>query len=372
MKVFVSSVRRGLEVERDSLPGYIRSVGHTPVVFEDFTAQPIPSRQVCLEAVAQSDAYVLLIGPLYGDVMPDTGLSPTEEEFIAARTKGLPILVFHKMGVSLEPRQVEFADTVEKYAHGSFRGEFLDANDLRIKVGSALEHVEQNHQKLEWFPRDDITPLPPVLVRTPNEYRPLLVLTLAPVPRARLSTMQLRGIAQRAERVLREIGSVPQSSGLESTIVDDGSVVVRSSEQLPRSTGGVTGFTPGGFGGVSASPSGQVAAWQLLPRDFAGSLVDHDFLRETISKLLRLIGQLEAIPSDLVTPYVSIAPADGVRQGSPGTLGQRSSGQLSLQQGRVLETKADDCLKTALLASAADEIADELAQRILEILSRFH
>jgi hypothetical protein len=372
VKVFVSSVRRGLEVERDSLPGYIRSVGHTPVVFEDFTAQPIPSRQVCLEAVSKSDVYVLVLGALYGDEMPDTGMSPTEEEFIAARTKGPPILVFHKMGVTFETKQQEFADTVEKYAHGSFRGEFTDANDLRIKLGAALAQVEQSHQKLEWFPRSDIAAPEPVLGRSSNEYRPLLVLSLVPISSNLLSTMQLRGIAQRAERVLREVGAVPQSSGLDSVIADDGSVIVRSNEQPPRATGGITGFTPGSFGGITASPNGQVAAWRLLPRDFMGSLVDRESISLELGGLLRLMAQLEAIPSELVSPSVRIDPADGVREGSPSALGQRTSGPMSLQQGRALHTRPDDCIKAAVLASSSDEIADELAQRVIAVLSRFH
>jgi hypothetical protein len=48
MRVFISSVRRGLEEERDALPGALAALGYTPVRFEDYTAQPLPSRQACL------------------------------------------------------------------------------------------------------------------------------------------------------------------------------------------------------------------------------------------------------------------------------------------------------------------------------------
>ena len=87
MKVFISSVRRGLESERDALPGLLRAVGHEPLRFEDFTAQPVPSREACLAGVAAADAYVLLLGPHYGTTFPDTGRSATHEEYIAAQTK---------------------------------------------------------------------------------------------------------------------------------------------------------------------------------------------------------------------------------------------------------------------------------------------
>jgi hypothetical protein len=55
MRVFISSVRRGLEEERDALPGLIAAIGHTPVRFEDFTAQTVPSREACLQGVKSSD-----------------------------------------------------------------------------------------------------------------------------------------------------------------------------------------------------------------------------------------------------------------------------------------------------------------------------
>lgn len=72
MRVFISSVRRGLEEERDALPGLITAIGHTPVRFEDFTAQAVPSREACLDGVAASDVYLLLVGPHYGQPFKDS------------------------------------------------------------------------------------------------------------------------------------------------------------------------------------------------------------------------------------------------------------------------------------------------------------
>jgi hypothetical protein len=81
-----SIVRRGLEEERDALPGLISAIGHTPVRFEDFTAQTVPSREACIAGVDSSDAYLLLIGPHYGEPMKDTGQSPTHDEWMASRS----------------------------------------------------------------------------------------------------------------------------------------------------------------------------------------------------------------------------------------------------------------------------------------------
>ena len=41
MKLFISSVRAGLEQERDNLPGLVGALGHEPKRFEDFTAHPV-------------------------------------------------------------------------------------------------------------------------------------------------------------------------------------------------------------------------------------------------------------------------------------------------------------------------------------------
>lgn len=109
MKIFISSVRRGLEEERHALPGLISAVGHTPVRFEDFTAQPVPSREACLQGVTSSDVYLLLLGPHYGHRFPDTGQSPTHEEWTAAIRAGMPRLVYQKLGVTLDPDQQELA-----------------------------------------------------------------------------------------------------------------------------------------------------------------------------------------------------------------------------------------------------------------------
>jgi hypothetical protein len=39
MQVFVSSVRHGLEEERDALPGLVAAIRYVPVRFADFAAQ---------------------------------------------------------------------------------------------------------------------------------------------------------------------------------------------------------------------------------------------------------------------------------------------------------------------------------------------
>ena len=103
VKVFLSSVRRGLEEERDALPGLIIAVGHEVVRFEDFTAQSQPSREACLAGIATVDAYLLLLGPNYGHRFEDTGQSPTHDEWVAATVAGIPRVVSAKWAWTSNP-----------------------------------------------------------------------------------------------------------------------------------------------------------------------------------------------------------------------------------------------------------------------------
>ena len=128
---FLSSVRRGLEEERDNLPALIGAIGHEFRRFEDYTAQPVASREACLRGVDQADVYLLLLGGRYGDPVFDSGRSPTEEEFTRARQRGIPMLVFVKQGIEVEPLQQGFIDRVEEYTGGALPGRLPDRDPSR-------------------------------------------------------------------------------------------------------------------------------------------------------------------------------------------------------------------------------------------------
>jgi hypothetical protein len=112
--VFLSSVRRGLEQERDNLPA--------------------------------------LIGGRYGQPVFDSGLSPTEEEFTRARQRGIPMLVFVKQGVEVEPRQQAFIERVQEYTGGRFRAGFTSAVDLQPQVARALAELAAQQAPLVYTP----------------------------------------------------------------------------------------------------------------------------------------------------------------------------------------------------------------------------
>jgi len=114
-----------LEEERDALPGIVSAIGHTPLRFEDFSAQPVPSREACMAGVASADVYLLLLGPHYGYRFPDTGQSPTHDEWTAATAAGLPRLVYRKDGVTFDADQEVFSRDIGNYASGVFYDTFI-------------------------------------------------------------------------------------------------------------------------------------------------------------------------------------------------------------------------------------------------------
>lgn len=373
MKVFISSVRQGLETERDALPALIRALGHEPLRFEDFTAQSVPSREACLRAVQSADVYLLLLGPYYGTRFPETGHSPTHEEYVAAQAKGIPRLVFRKTGVELEPYQAAFAEEIEKYGTGLFRKSFSDAVDLQAKVAATLRELPEASRVLQWLPLDG-----PVNVEwrsdwarprpIPQESGAILEVHAIPLAGERRSVRQLRELADQLPGRLRSLGAV-----LAATAIDSGSDATfawASPVQDERLGGGWNQVRPATLLGVRMSQSGQRSAWQRLAADRLGAVLDADDLAQRIAELLRLLG---AVAPPGAGPYAIAAAIDSAGMINPGpvaSLGQRTSAQMSVPYGRPLRAEPDEAVTPSALAEGAQEVGATLARSLLSLLAR--
>lgn len=93
IRVFVSSVARGLLALRQQIIAHLRAAGYDVGAMESFGAQPDPSIEVCLRELRKADVVVLVLGPRYGSVLPQ-GISYTQAEFREARALGIPVLAF--------------------------------------------------------------------------------------------------------------------------------------------------------------------------------------------------------------------------------------------------------------------------------------
>ena len=94
MKVFVSSPLIGLKEIREYLLQNEKELGVYFSSMESFLSSPNSPKEECLEYLRNSDYIVLLIGPEYGSIDPDTGKSFTEVEFDEASNLSIPLFPF--------------------------------------------------------------------------------------------------------------------------------------------------------------------------------------------------------------------------------------------------------------------------------------
>ena len=107
MKVFISSVIRGLEAYRDAASSAARALRHEVKRAEDFAASAATPQQACLAGVRWAEVVILLLGSRYGDRQA-SGLSATHEEYREAR-EHCPVLVFIQQNVNFRIRTSKYS-----------------------------------------------------------------------------------------------------------------------------------------------------------------------------------------------------------------------------------------------------------------------
>ena len=93
MKIFISSLISGFTAERAAVKSAIESLGHEPVMAEDFGARASTPQIACLQGVREADVVVLVAGTRYGSRQA-SGLAATHEEFNESRGTR-PILMYY-------------------------------------------------------------------------------------------------------------------------------------------------------------------------------------------------------------------------------------------------------------------------------------
>ncbi len=373
MKVFISSVRHGLEEERDCLPGLLLAIGHEPLRFEDFTAQSRPSREACLRGVKAADVYLLLLGQVYGDPLAETGLSPTHEEYNAARVRGIPCLTFRKQSVHLEPAQADFLREVEAYSTGVFWDSFSSAVDLQAKVVAALANLPTLDRSAGWVPlRTAVAVQWRHSWTAPRETYPFgsaaeLELHAVPVEPIHLSARQLRDTSESMARQLRAHGLVPTSTAIE---VGSDSTAAWALPARELTRGGWNEPRPEALLGVRLSASGQRSVWQQLPSDSMGSLLDPDDLPIRIASLLRLLGAISPLADTPWALGVGLHPSVTLSVGPIQSLGQRTRAQGLSVDGKPLYVDPDEAAGPGALDAGSQEIGAVLAKNLLNAFVR--
>lgn len=371
MRVFISSVRKGLEEERDSLPGLITALGHTPVRFEDFSAQTTPSREACLDALDSADVCLFLLGPNYGHVFPETGQSATHDEWVQAQRLGKPRLVYRKNGVRFEPDQHAFTRIVEAYATGVFRDSFSNSIELQTKVVKGLRELDSKPSPLD-FRR--LTQKPPLTWIADDDrgnslgssQGSLLELHVLPVDHPGYSAREMDQFIDSLVSRVRETKYIESGQALNLFRSQDHAAVSIENDRRrvwdkPQN---------GEIREVRLYKTGQVSVRSSLPRDQMGSILDPEVLPKQLAEMLRFIGALGIIQEGHVVVAAGV-PSDGVI--SVDTFDQHRSRSRAQPLGfgrsvAMYRTEPDESVSVAALENGAHEVGGDLSRALFDRL----
>ena len=133
------------EAYRQSVRRGIIAAGGDPIMVEDFPSLSISPRTACLDAVASSDIYLVVVGNRGGWLAP-SGKLVVEEEYEEALKYKLRMMAF----IESIDRDVEAEKLVAKlsdYISGLFRTTFSGVDELRKLVEKALTLVVKNYEE---------------------------------------------------------------------------------------------------------------------------------------------------------------------------------------------------------------------------------
>lgn len=372
MKIFISSARKGLEDERDALDGLIRALGHTPVRFEDFSAQATPSREACLRALESADVCLFLLGPFYGYVFPETGQSATHDEWVAAQATGKPSFVYRKNEVVFEPDQHSFVRILEAYATGRFRDSFHTSTELMTKVAQKVRELESAGSPLAFAKLDQ---QPAVrwasdgqASQTVTNQDSALEVHVVPLNFSGYSARELDQLGMsllERIRATRVIGSEVALNPIRSDEYMAVSLPASRSRPWDKPQRGE-------LLECRLYKTGQLSTRASLPRDGSGAILDPDGLPHQIADLLRFSGALNVVQADRVAlaAGVSIGALLSVDTFDP-TRSRQMSRPLGFgRSGRPLRTEPDESVTLAALGAGAAEVAPHLARMLILQASR--
>ncbi|HEX8081088.1 MAG TPA: DUF4062 domain-containing protein [Jatrophihabitans sp.] len=370
MRVFISSVRQGLEAERDALPGLISALGYMPVRFEDFGPQGVPSRQACLDGVAGSDVYLLLLGPKYGYRFPETGQSATHDEFVAAQTAGIPRLVFRKQGVTLEPDQEEFVRLVGDYGTGIFYDTFTNAADLQAKVVAAIRNLETRPRGVTY----EALPGPPAVTWKSdwssdygaNTAEAMLEVHVIPIEQPLRTGREMLQVADGLASALRRSNVVAATAAIDVTS-GDGTVFA----DFPAASRQWNQPVDAQLRQVRVSASGQVSMVTALPRGSMAAIFDPADVTKQITMSLRLVGALQVIHSSTVAIAAGVEPTMMLAVGTLNELRNANSISFGLG-GNPVRLEPDEAVSREALDNGAVHVAATISRLLTERMTARH
>lgn len=126
----------------------------------------------------------------------------------------------------------------------------------------------------------------------------------------------------------------------------------------------VTTRARGRVAGIAVTRTGQRSIWTGLPRDTLGAILDETDLAQQLTTFLRILSELPIPDGGLLVPAVGIEPAAMLSIGTVAAL-PRSTAQFGHAMSQNLRPAAEDALDLATIAARPDDVAGELAARLI-------
>jgi len=154
MRLFISSPQIGLKEVREGILKNESKLGITFSAMESFFSSPNTPKSECLEHLRKSDYVILLIGPEYGSIDPETGKSFTEVEYDEASQLGIGIFpyIYSKSVGEWQPQDKDeelkekHKKFVEKVKKGTLRA-FQSVDALINEITPAIEFYKERLSK---------------------------------------------------------------------------------------------------------------------------------------------------------------------------------------------------------------------------------
>jgi hypothetical protein len=188
-----------------------------------------------------------------------------------------------------------------------------------------------------------------VLRRRPAPERPAIELHLVPVPESRLEMRRIAVLGDELAALGRTRRLFTAREELEAGH-DDRAAWARA----PGRTGPA---------GLAMGRNGQRSAWQPLPDDPIGSVLDPDDLVQRVVRLLSLLAAIEVPEPSTVAPAIAVAPAALLSEGRVADM-PRSSGSLRMNSTPP-RAEAEDSLPFGVVREKSLPVAEELVARLM-------
>lgn len=158
-QVFISSTYTDLIEERKKIVNILLMADCIPSGMESFVATDNEQFEVIKKIIELCDYYMLIIGKRYGSINDETGKSYTEMEYLYAKEKGIPVLVFVlDEAIKVDPAKEE-QDPSSIVALRNFKQEALNnrlgcmwttIDDLVGKVALSIMTAKNEIKRLGW------------------------------------------------------------------------------------------------------------------------------------------------------------------------------------------------------------------------------